>query len=174
MADYWSDRTVFGKVGGLELASITYEVTADFTQPLARAFALAVTTRVLGVDVGHTAVAPLANGPVSLALAVPGPGTALGTLQGQIDDCRLLDGKGAVLSAAAPDAQAAAYAFTLVGLASITIPVAPIVALVPHLGWLVAAALAALGGKITLHLGHDPVTLPIHRDPAGRPLPGPV
>jgi hypothetical protein len=174
MADYWSDKSVFGRVGGLELASITYEVLADFTKPLASAFSLVLTTRVLGIDVGTTTVAPLANGPVTLALAVPGPGTSLGTLHGEIDDARLLDAKGNVLPGSAPDTSAAAFAFSLVGTATVTIPVAPIVALVPHLGWLVAAALSAAGGKITVHLGHDPVTLPIHRGPDGKPMPGPV
>ncbi len=175
MADYWSDRTVFGHVAGLEVASATFEVQADFTQPLPSAFTLQITMRAVGIDIGHGSF-PVKDGPIQIALAVPGA-SGLGDVQGRIDDWRGIDAKGNVIDAAV-DPQwktASAVAFTVTALGSVAIPMGRIVALVPHLGWAVAAALALFGGgKVNVTIGHTPIVLPIHRDDNGNPLPNPV
>lgn len=172
MADYWSDRVVFGHVAHLEVASATYEVAADFTKSLPQAFTLTVTLRTAGLDVGSTAV-PLQNGPVQVPVAIPGAGS----VQGRIDDWRAIDASGKTIDTTADPAwsAAAAVAFTVTAMGNVTIPVTAILAKVPHLGWALDIALTLFGGgKVQVNLGHTPVVLPIHRDHAGKPLPNPV
>ena len=172
MADYWSDRKVFGHVAHLEVASATFEVLADFTKPLPTAFNLEITLRTAGVDVGNTTVA-VANGPVQFPLSIPGTGT----VQGRIDDWRAIDNTGKVIDNTTDPAwsRASAVAFQITAIADVTIPISAIVALVPHLGWAISIALSLFGGgKVAVSIGHDPIVLPIHRDAAGKPLPAAV
>ena len=172
MADYWSDRVVFGHVAHLEVASATFEIVADFTKPLPQAFTLTITLRAAGVDIGSTTV-PVQDGPVQLTVTIPGGGN----VQGRIDDWRGIDAQGKIIdNASDPNWNAAsAVGFTLTSLGSFSIPVSAILALVPHLGWAIAAALALFGGgKVQVNLGHDPIVLPIHRDANGTPVNNPV
>src|SRR5579872_1657537 len=90
MADYWSDKTVFAHAGHLEVASVTYEVTADFSKPLPQAFILVVTLRALGVFLGSTTVSPIADGPVTLDVAQPFGGQ----IKGQISNWGAVDSAG--------------------------------------------------------------------------------
>jgi hypothetical protein len=171
LADYWSNKIVFARVKGLELASLTFEVVADFAKPLPTAFGLIVTARGFGVFLGRTTVNPIADGPITLRLAVPGE--TFGDLLGEIHSWHGIDSKGAVLLPAAGASWQAAtsVAFAIDGKANVSVPTAAIAALVPHLGWAVALALEAFGKQVTFSIAHDSVVLPIHRDKDGKPLP---
>lgn len=173
MADYWSDRVVFGHVAHLEVASATFEITADFSKSLPDAFTLTVTLRAAGVDIGSTSV-PVQNGQaVQINLTIPGGGD----VQGRIDNWRGIDTQGNVIGDATDPSwsTASSVAFTLTSLGDFSIPVSAILALVPHLGWAIAAALALFGGgKIQVNIGHTEIALPIHRDSSGKPLSTPV
>ncbi len=172
IADYWSDRVVFGHVAHLEVASAAFEVTADFTKALPSAFNLGITMRAAGVDIGNGTF-PVQDGPVQIALAIPG----CGSVQGRIDDWRGIDSAGNVIDNAADPTwkTASAVAFTLTAVGSVTIPVAAISALVPSLGWALSGALALFGGgRVQVNIGHAPVVLPIHRDANGTPVANPI
>jgi hypothetical protein len=172
ISDYWSDRVVFGHVAHLEVASAAFEVSADFTKPLPSAFDLGITMRAAGVDIGNGTF-PVQDGPVQIALAIPG----CGNVQGRIDDWRGIDSAGNTIdNAADPEWKtASAVAFTLTAVGSVTIPVSAISALVPSLGWALSAALALFGGgRVQVSLGHSPIVLPIHRNAAGTPVANPV
>lgn len=172
MADYWSDRVVFGHVAHLEVASATFEITADFSRSLPQAFALTITMRTAGIDIGSATV-PLQNGPVQVNLSIPGGGN----VQGRVDDWRGIDAQGKVINNAADPGwdSASSVAFTLTSLGDFAIPVSAILALVPHLGWAISAALSLFGGgRVQVNIGHTGVALPIHRDASGKPLENPV
>ncbi|HYK54741.1 MAG TPA: hypothetical protein VEV38_14560 [Candidatus Eremiobacteraceae bacterium] len=167
MSDYWSDKTVFAHVGRLELASVTYEVVADFTQPLPTAFSLKITLRGLGVYLGSTTMNPIANGALAIDIAPPIGGKAAGNVSGW----GAVDSKGAAVPAAdAAWKDASAVSFLITAAANVTLSVAAIMGLVPGLGWAARAALALFGSTVTVNIGHKAVSLPIHRDASGNPI----
>lgn len=167
MADYWSDKTVFAHAGKFELASVTYEVIADFTRALPRAFKLVVTLRGLGVDLGSTTVDPIADGPISLAIVQP----VGGHVDGQISDFGALDDAGNPLPPTdATWDTAGSFSFLVTALGNATLAVAAIVGLVPALGWAAKAAIGLVGKTISVNIGHKAIALPIHRDANGSPV----
>lgn len=167
MADYWSDKTVFGHVAGLELASVLYEVTADFTQPLPKAFSLRVTLRALGAYLGNTTVSPVANGPIGLDVAPP----IGGRVNGNVSNFGAVDSKGQpVPSNDTTWKDASAVSFLITATDNVPLPINDLIGLVPGLGWAVKLALGLLGKAVTVNIGHKTVSLPIHRGANGNPI----
>lgn len=167
MTDYWSDKTVFAHVGKLEVASVMYEVTADFSKALSHAFSLKVTLRGLGVQLGSTTVSPIADKPVSISIVQP----IGGTLQGKITDWGATDSKGNPVPAHDTAwSDAAMVSFLITGTGNVALPVGDLLELVPGLGFLLKAAVSALGSTVSVNLGHKDVGLPIHRDASGKPI----
>lgn len=167
MADYWSDKTVFAHVGGLQVASVTYEVMADFSKALPQAFSFTVTLRALGIDLGSTTVSPIANGPISLSVAQP-----IGAkIDGKIDNWGATDSSGNPIPAGDTTWKNASLAsFLVTALGNVDLPVSTLIGLVPGLGWALKAAIGLLGSKVTVNIGHKLISLPIHRDASGNPI----
>jgi hypothetical protein len=172
MADFWSEHIVFAKVlGRYEVASLTIEIAADSNVPLPDAFKLTFTVRGLGVQIGRLENVPLKNGPITIALSAPG--AKFGDLKGAVSNWHGLDKDGHAIDPIKDPhwKTAATVAFSLTSVADVAIPVSELVALVPHLGWLLGIIVKLFGDKITVTLASQPISLPIRRDTNGNLIP---
>ena len=167
MSDYWSDKTVFAHVGHLEVASVIYEVNANFANALPQAFSLTITVRGLGVFLGSTTMNPIADGPLSIDLVPP----VGGQVKGKLSNWSAVDSQGQLIPATDTAwSDASVVSFLITALGNVALPIGAIIGLVPGLGWAARAALALLGSTVTINIGHKAVSLPIHRDANGAPV----
>lgn len=168
MNPYWTGKTVFGKLRNLEFATVEYAVTADLARQLSSAFALTITLRALGKELGHTTLDPIADGPVTLTVGEP-----VGyQVKGRIDKWSATDATGNPIDEADESwSTAASVSFMVVALEDTQLPVRAILAALPVIPPPLRIAAAFIGDSVRLTIGHKrPIVLPIYRDETGRPV----
>ena len=154
--EIWQERKVLARAFGVELASVGFFLEDDVTQSPPHRLSLLMNLRVVGVQIGSTTVAPLADVPFQIDLVQP----IGGDVKGRIDDLRALDGSG---HQTADWKDAAAVGFRVTALSNVAISAQQIAGLVPVLGPILKIALNAFGNTVTVTIAHDDIVAHMSR-----------
>ena len=148
--ELWQERKVLARALGVELASAGFYLEDETTQQPPHSLSLTINLRVVGVQIGSTRIAPLANTPFQIDLAQP----IGGNVKGRIDDLRAIDRNGQP----APDWQrAAAVGFRVTALGDLTLSAQEIASLIPVVGPILRIALGRFGNNVTVTVAHDDI-----------------
>lgn len=156
--EIWHDQPS-ARALGVEISSIGFWLTSDTSKPLPDSFSLLINARVLGAQIGTVTIDPMKNGDFTMPLLA----SVGGTVQGRIDDWTPFDkaGKAVDLTADPHWATADTVAFTVTGIADVTIPESAIAGVIPGIGFLAKAALAMFGNKVKISVAHEHVVAPL-------------
>jgi hypothetical protein len=141
--------------GRYEVSSLRFFLTSDTAKSLPTSFALEISARVLGAQVGAVTVNPMKNGKFSMPLLAK----IGGTVEGRIDDWQAYDRNGkAVDGRKDPKWKTAdAVGFTITGVADVTVSAKAISSIIPVIGWAAKIALQLLGNKVKISVAHHRV-----------------
>lgn len=152
----YSDRKVLASALHFQLAAIDFTVFQDSAKHLPDALSLAIDVRVAGADATQPFKQPLADGNITINFVVPGAGPLHGSIQ-SVQPANV-DGKTAGVS------WATATAVSFAVIAKATPPMA-IASLLPGgivLKGLLAEAVNAIGGKVSIDIAHTTIVAPLH------------
>jgi len=152
----YSDRKVLASALHFQLGAVDFTVFQDSTQQLPAALSLAIDVRVAGAVVTQPFKQPLQSGNINLSFVVPGAGNVQGAIQSV--QPATVDG----VTAGVTWENATAVSFAVVAQAT---PPIDIVSLLPGgvvLKGLLALAVKAIGGKISIDIARTTVVAPLH------------
>lgn len=152
----YSDRKVLASALHFQLAAVDFTVFQDSSQSPPNGLSLAIDVRAAGAVVTQPFQVPLAEGDITINFIVPG----VGPLRGSIKSVQPADVNGAI--AGVTWANATAVSFAVVAEAT---PAFTIASLLPGgivLKGLLALAVGAIGGKVTIDIAHTTIVAPLH------------
>jgi hypothetical protein len=174
--EVWNEVHTLFRIAGIKVVEARLFVAQDDGKPLASAYQMLVSLRVLGAQIDNdnkTNNFPVKEGDVTVPITV---GNFKGTVAGKIKDFHGTDKDGN--KSVPPGDASEKVAFTLEAIGKVTIPVNEILAHVPGIGFVLKALLSALpGAKVSFVIGTVPVDVPVHRQngkvvlPAGAVVP---
>ena len=152
----FSDRKVLASALHFQLAAVDFTVFQDSAQELPGGLSLAIDVRVAGAVVTQPFKVPLANGDITVNFVVP----SQAPLRGSIQSVQPADVSGSTAGVTWDKATAVSLAV----IAEAT-PAFTIASLLPGgvvLKGLLAMAVGAIGGKVTIDIAHTTIVAPLH------------